>query len=161
MVGPMRQDQKTVEIMGGIHGTLAAVYGATYKAHTMRHFPAIVKAYRYLRTVLNTGGKELVVFKPIRGGVHGCFFTSGKIFIDPRGDIRRITETLAHEMVHAEQYNTGKMERIPFNPHVRIWQGNPHPIQYRTYHEYRALPWEAEAFARQEELAAAALKGVL
>lgn len=154
----MKQDQKTVHIAGDIHGTLAAVYGKTYKPYTMKLFPAIVGATRYLKTVLNIKGHEKIILKPIKGATTGLHFSSGNIFVDPRNTIKSVVETIAHELVHAEQYNMG---RLTNGMHAyRLWNGTPYQPP-RNYNEYRNLPWEKEAFDRQTELAEKALKGLL
>lgn len=153
-----KQNQKTVHIAGDIHGTLAAVYGKVYKPYTTKLFPAIVNATRYLKTVLNIRGHEKIILKPIRGATTGLHFSSGNIFVDPRNTITNVVETIAHELVHAEQYNMGRLANS--TSAYRLWNGTAYQPP-RNYNEYRNLPWEKEAFDRQGELAAKALRGLI
>lgn len=64
--------------------------------------------------------------------------------------------TLCHELVHAEQYHTGRLQFVKVNNswkqawHGRVWsKGTGH----MSYDAYRSLPWEQEAFDRQDALA--------
>lgn len=154
-----KQDQviKPLSEIAGIYGTLSAIYGAEYKAYTARHFPIVINATRYLRTVLKIKGTEKVIFKPIKGKTTGLHYgNTGNIFVDMRQSTLKVVETIAHELIHAEQFNTGRLVRpggVPFS----LWEGNPYNSSPRTYEEYRALPWEKEAFERSPELARKAM----
>jgi len=59
-----------------------------------------------------------------------------------------MAETLGHEMVHVEQYMTGRMTSDGYH---RVWEGQKHDGRGTTYESYRNLPWEKEAFDRQAE----------
>jgi hypothetical protein len=65
--------------------------------------------------------------------------------------------TLAHELVHAEQYHQGRLiTQVSNGRWVRYW--NNKPVEVRNgYKAYRALPWEVEAFDRESSLAEQAL----
>lgn len=67
--------------------------------------------------------------------------------IDPRcdGDFR---EVIAHELVHAEQFHKGT---LVWNQ-AYVWKGVVHYSKGTTYASYRKLPWEKEAFDRQQGL---------
>lgn len=52
--------------------------------------------------------------------------------------------TLAHEMVHVRQLAKGMMKFLPNNE--RIWMGK----RYSKKTKYLDMPWELDAFARQE-----------
>jgi len=57
-----------------------------------------------------------------------------------------MAETLGHEMVHVEQYMTG---RLTVDGYRHVWNGRKHAGRGTTYESYRNLPWEIEAFDRQ------------
>jgi len=57
-----------------------------------------------------------------------------------------MAETLGHEMVHVEQYMTGRLARDGYH---HVWNGQKHVGRGATYESYRNLPWEIEAFDRQ------------
>ena len=66
----------------------------------------------------------------------------------------RALETLAHELVHAQQYYTGTLEQKLINRKwVYHYKGDPVFDRGSTYKSYRALPWEKEAFSQQKKLA--------
>ena len=66
-----------------------------------------------------------------------------------------MTEWLAHELVHAEQYHTKKLEAVWVSGKgwKQTWNGKVCNNKGTTYAAYRNLPWEEEAFKRQKELA--------
>jgi hypothetical protein len=66
------------------------------------------------------------------------------IFLNSNTD--NIFDVLSHEMVHLQQYAHGKLDS---NSVTRYWNGS---IFDETNVDYEDLPWEKEAFARQEEL---------
>ena len=160
-----KSDQKIVQIVGNIYGTTAAVYNNLYKEHTFKHFPAIVKAFDNLMNMLDVNPNQIMIFKPIRGRTDGLYFlNSGKIFVDPRATTLHVVTYLAHELVHAEQHKQGRMTWQPgMGTGQRLWSNGEAYARSgvygpaKTYADYRKLPWEAEAFARQDGLARAAL----
>lgn len=69
-----------------------------------------------------------------------------------KGD--QLLTTLAHELVHAEQYNTGKLKNEWSNRGwVHQWEGDMNYNKGSTYKAYRNQPWEIEAFGREKILA--------
>ena len=63
-------------------------------------------------------------------------------------------EVIAHELVHAEQYHTGKLKK-KYNRGkgwLHHWNGTPGK-KGTTYKAYRDQPWEQEAWNRQMYLA--------
>jgi hypothetical protein len=70
------------------------------------------------------------------------------IAIDSRLDIEKTLTVLAHEMVHAKQYATGKLKyKIEKKRVVYYWCGK----KYLT--EYYESPWELQAFSKERILA--------
>jgi hypothetical protein len=54
--------------------------------------------------------------------------------------------TLAHEMVHVKQLAKGQMRFLPNE--ARIWKGK----KYTKKTKYLDMPWELDAFSKQEIL---------
>lgn len=68
--------------------------------------------------------------------------------VDARLEPGTFLEVLCHELVHAEQYTTGRLSwKTHGRRNVNYWDGVPVII------EYREQPWEIEAFRRQKDLA--------
>lgn len=59
--------------------------------------------------------------------------------------------TLAHEMIHVKQLAKGHLKQVNG---VNYWCGK----RYRKNHNYLSMPWEVEAFSKQELLFRKALK---
>ena len=62
--------------------------------------------------------------------------------------------SLAHELVHAEQYHEGRLknkwrDRIGW---VCYWNGKVNKSKGATFNSYMKQPWEVEAYSRQESL---------
>lgn len=61
--------------------------------------------------------------------------------------LRKILETVAHEMVHVKQYAKGEMKDLISRPaNIRKWQGE---IVDTNTISYWDLPWEIEAYGRE------------
>ena len=65
-----------------------------------------------------------------------------------------IARSIAHELVHAEQYHTGKLKKkyVQKKGWLHHWNGTPGK-KGTTYKAYRDQPWEQEAWNRQMYLA--------
>lgn len=84
-----------------------------------------------------------VHIRPIRGSVHGkAYNEQNKIEIDPRYEIERIVETIAHELTHSEQYKQGRLKAGPRG--FREWNSKLVKIP-QTFKDYENSPWEVEA----------------
>ena len=73
-----------------------------------------------------------------------------------RTNFKSMLETLAHELVHGEQFNTGRLKykwSDNKSKWMAYWEGKESNIT-TEYARYVKLPWEQEAFKRQEALAA-------
>ena len=66
------------------------------------------------------------------------------VLIKPK-NIKEMGITLAHEMVHVKQLAKGTLKQVNG---VNYWNGR----RYRKNHKYLNLPWEIEAFSKQELL---------
>lgn len=74
--------------------------------------------------------------------------------IDCRLGWAKALEVIAHELVHAEQYHTGKLKKkfVQKKGWMHHWNGTPGK-KGTTYKAYRDQPWEQEAWNRQMYLA--------
>ena len=63
-----------------------------------------------------------------------------------------IIDTLMHEMIHAEQWHTGKLG-WDSKLRMKLWNGEVWKKKGTTHNTYKTLPWEVEAFSRSKALA--------
>ena len=105
-----------------------------------------------LRTLLHFDENITIRVAPIKARyTNGRYWSGDKVAeIDCRLPISKALESLCHELVHAEQYYTG---RLAWTGSTKLWNGNDGYGRGSTYNAYRHLPWEQEAFARQAGLA--------
>lgn len=83
------------------------------------------------------------------GGTLGHFVHgSNEIELKNSKCLRKTVETLAHELVHAQQVHQKRLAAP--ETRVRMWEGERMSLKAI---EYRRRPWEQEAFKRQVELA--------
>jgi hypothetical protein len=75
-----------------------------------------------------------------------------EVLLDANLPFSQLLSTLAHEMVHSEQFHEN---RLMWSTAERsfIWNAELSKNKGTTYSRYRAQPWEIEAFERQDELA--------
>lgn len=66
------------------------------------------------------------------------------VLIKPK-NLKDMGITLAHEMIHVKQLAKGKLKQVDG---VTYWNGK----RYRKNHRYLEMPWEIEAFSKQELL---------
>jgi hypothetical protein len=148
----------------------SAKYYKAYKKNTPLVLATVEKALPFLKQEfpLVDFSKVQVTIRPIKGPATGTARTvwgTAKIDIDCRmNNVKRILDTLAHEITHAEQYQT---KRLQLDRTVRedgdyrlchVWVEDGQEQKFppncgSTYKAYRALPWEVEAFARGEAFA--------
>jgi predicted SprT family Zn-dependent metalloprotease len=87
--------------------------------------------------------------RPVRGKTHGWYLSNKKrIEIDPRYSALSVLDTIAHELVHAEQYKQGRLEWN--SKHSSVWNGEHHN-RGTTHKQYLNRPWEIEARLRAAE----------
>ena len=82
-----------------------------------------------------------VEFVSTAGG--GCVdMEDGEFLIEINSRMREVSiiKTVLHEMIHVKQYAEGRLTQTE-------WMGRPHPDL-----PYREVPWEIEAYAREQEL---------
>jgi len=89
---------------------------------------------------------------------YGQYFSSSKtVEVDCRLPVRLAMVTLAHELVHAEQYHEGRLIAKRISGRWAQYWNNEYVFVGKSYKAYRALPWEEEAFDREHDLAETAL----
>lgn len=74
------------------------------------------------------------------------------VVIKPRRKLTEVGLTLAHEMVHVKQIAKGTLKTRKTGAH--IWAGK----RYSKKTEYLSMPWEIEAFSKQELILRRALE---
>ena len=88
--------------------------------------------------------------RPIRGRTRGIAHnTENKIEIDPRLTLRKILETIVHELVHMEQYKQGRLKDDLQRNKIYWYSFEFEPS--KTFREYFSEPWEIEARKRSAE----------
>ena len=70
----------------------------------------------------------------------GCYM----VVIKPHRNLKEIGLTLAHEMVHVKQMAKGTLKSLRGGAH--LWANK----KYSKKTEYLSMPWEIEAFSKQE-----------
>lgn len=91
----------------------------------------------------------------LKGNVKGYYNHAEKLVtVDYVAYTNNLLESLAHEMVHAEQYHQGRLESAYSTVKGWYWVWNGQSVnRATTYAAYRALPHEEEAFRRAPILA--------
>lgn len=102
--------------------------------------------------------RKTVMIKVTREDLEGQ--VGGTIPLDPidsyvvlvkPDSLKEMGLTLAHEMIHVKQLAKGHLKQVNG---VNYWRGK----RYRKNHNYLSMPWEVEAFSKQELLFRKALK---
>lgn len=139
------------QIYPNIYMALSCIYNSTYKPEQCASVAETIrKAMPVLCKMLKVKPGIKVRVAPIKARhTRGSYYHGSRVIvIDPRFPSSFLS-TLCHEMVHAEQYDEGRLEWCG----VHRWHGSAVRTG-STYASYRSLPWEVEAFERQEGLAA-------
>jgi hypothetical protein len=138
--------------------SLSAIYTHTNSANKIVEMVKI--ALPALRTLLHFDENVVIRVAPIKArNTNGRYYAGTKVAeIDCRLSVSRALEVLCHELVHAEQYFTG---RLAWNGRTQYWNGESGYGRGSTYNAYRHLPWEQEAFGRQAQLAARVMEMVM
>ena len=115
------------------------------KAHQRKHVQTMVEfCIETLMPRMRTLEITVNLCKP-KGALGYCLELDNKrefeLEVDKTQSMRKLLETVAHEMVHVKQYARREM-----NPHSDDWLGktyNPKKVSYWD------LPWEIEAHGRE------------
>jgi hypothetical protein len=146
---------------------LVSVMPTIFVSHTVRSNKLRAdNAVRIVKAIENT----LPVFKQLldipkdlkfrictfkNNRIRGQYVNDAKtVCIAPITKWEQVMLTLAHELVHAEQFHTGKLEhvKIPRKGYRMAWYGSV-GSKGTTHKAYLNQPWEKEAYERQQELA--------
>ena len=95
-----------------------------------------------------------------KGRTKGCYiYETRTVCLTAMPKWENVMLTLAHELVHAEQFYTGKLEhvKVPRKGYRMAWNGAV-GSKGTTHNAYLNQPWEKEAFGRQQELASRVLE---
>ena len=87
----------------------------------------------------------------IKGSYSGKYASETKtVIISPLFTWDSLINTLAHELVHAEQYHQGRLAHVFHKKKgwLHHWKGELNTSKGKTYNSYRNQPWEIEAFDR-------------
>jgi hypothetical protein len=103
------------------------------------------------RTLLDIPDDLLFRIARIKGKYGGFYLSTTKtVVIDPLYNHKSVYNTLAHELVHAEQYYQGRLEAVFVKTKgwLHHWKGEINTNKGKTYNSYRNQPWEKEAYDR-------------
>jgi hypothetical protein len=104
--------------------------------------------------------KPAIRFAHIRGEDFGfCMAVDSSIEICVRKikTSGALLRALAHELVHASQFQT---KRLVFKPKHDLWEGKKFVSDNHTHAGYRSQPWEIEAFKLEGVLSRKAIHQV-
>lgn len=141
-----------VHISGNIWTSLQCHYQSYDKVKTLsRIVQTTMSDFRDLLDLPSNLRVRLCNFKTHK--VNGRYYGFNNINVaelSVRMSPAHFLEVLAHELVHAEQFHTG---RLGYIGRMYTWNGSVNTNRGTTYARYRNQPWEQEAFGRQRELA--------
>lgn len=138
----------------GIYMSLSALYTHKEKAEVIHRL--VKKTVPEFRKLLSIPRDIQFRIAPIKSKTtKGTYESTSKlVHIDCRLPWDEALEVLAHELVHAEQYHTGKLKKkyTGRKGWMHYWYGEE-GSKGTTYNAYREQPWEQEAWSRQAALA--------
>lgn len=134
--------------------TNSSLYGKHSNKNAAEHAARVTSATLHVldQHVLIPDDVRYVITKIRNSTTMGQFCPLTKqVLIDSRVDDRDLIRVICHESVHVDQVSRGDLS---WNNADVVWQG----VLYRncnqySVRQYRATPWEAEAFDKQEMLA--------
>jgi hypothetical protein len=142
-----------VEIAKGIWASRTAL-SPKYLERTLLICKIIQVTYPAYRKLLKVGSKQIFRIAPLRSYVGKYYSLPNLIEIDVRSTPESTLVTLAHELVHAEQFHQKRLavKKVKCKKSRKLqwtffWHGEP------TNTTYWNMPWEVEARNRQSVLA--------
>lgn len=135
-------------------------YGAykAFRSHTESLKGLVEFNEPLIRTMLELPKFVSLRYKPLPKRCYGRYNTFTQIIdISPLQKPYEVLQTMFHELIHVEQYHTGKLKRGLSEKHrayMYYWKGKPieYPDPIKEYDKYLNLPWEKEAFEREKPL---------
>ena len=130
-----------------ISRSMQSFYNKDHRAKADRVIKLVKKALPVLSKLLDVPSDVSVRVASIKSKFYVGYYYNIRnlVVLDYKRDLRTTLEILCHELVHAEQYKTGRLSRVG---RQQLWLGS---AISRT--KYMNLPWEQEAYGRQKELA--------
>lgn len=151
------QVRKTdVKVAPGVYASIGALYNKKYSENTSRIIGIVDMYNSAIQNILNAGEGITIRVCPIRKKTtSGRYFSISKT-VELSCKWQDTLETLAHELIHAEQYNEGRLKVEGKNP---VWNNMKfNTFSPKSFNEYLNLPWEKEAFNRQKDIAEEAIR---
>ena len=149
----LKSSDKLVSKKANIFVSAGASY--SHKKNTSINVQLIERSLPILKTLLKLPSLSIRV-APIKAKlIKGYYQSESKLVtVDCRLEPKELIEVLAHELVHAEQYHSGRLTKkyLKRKGWMHYWNGAL-GSKGTTYKAYRDQPWEKEAWSRQEELA--------
>lgn len=148
-------------VQPNISMSLSSIYNDQYKVKASKVLAVVKKTLPVIAKHLDFPIETIIHICPIKSvPTRGRHYASRNIVVlDCRLTPSRALRTLCHELVHAEQHKQGRLA-IDYDTKIgwyHTWTVGKTPIKIDqrklTYQEYRELPWEKEAFERQEGIA--------
>lgn len=152
----IKQTDKLVSIMPTIYVSQTVRFNKLRADNAARIVKAIentLPVFKQLLDIPNDLKFRICTFKGNR--TRGLYANDKKtVCIAPIAKWEQVMLTLAHELVHAEQFHTGKLShvKLPRLGYRMAWYGSV-GSKGTTHNAYLNQPWEKEAFDRQQELA--------
>lgn len=135
----------------------SAINNKRWNANTCLILTMINRSIDELRKHLIFSPKIAFRVAPIKQrSVSGRCCNEGQLIeIDCRSSWDKALVTLAHELVHAEQFHEGRL-KLAYDNNNRCflqWKDYNRKNRGTTYKAYRNQPWEVEAWERQNDIA--------
>ena len=111
-----------------------------------------MEAVKHARTFMDLPESLRFHIRPLGGKYNGVYINYfDRVELDPRRkNLGVVLSTIMHELVHAEQFHTGRLKLTAGTYH---WNDEAVKKLGNSYEEYKNRPWQTEAFTRQDELA--------
>ena len=135
-----------IKIAKGIYVSHSAYVNHNKRSYNIAKMIQI--ALPKFRLLLALDNKIVFRIAPLKGNTKGRYYSDTKtVEIDCRLREEKAMCTLAHELVHAEQYKQKRLQQKKRQGrYVFFWRGEP------TRKKYWDQPWEIEARLRQVKL---------
>lgn len=147
-----------IKVGEGLYVAQSAIYNEKLNRRSCEILTLINRSVPEFKKILTLPNDLTFRVAPLKArSLRGRYYDRNRfIEIDCRLVWDVALETIAHELVHAEQYMTGRLSKEWSDKHrnwLHLWNGELNKNRGTTYNAYRNMPWEEEAFGRQAELA--------
>lgn len=145
-----------IKISDFLYVSMDCVYNKRRRHNSRDTCSIIYRVFEKYRKYLDFPKDTVVRVCAIKGHVSGRYWSGDNVCeISCSMHWQSLLEVLAHELVHAEQYHTGRLKKewVRNKGWVHKWDGSINHSKGSTYNAYRNQPWEKEAWERQTEIA--------